>query len=135
MVTKDELKEHYKLACEIQDLQEEIEQLRGVAKTAGATKYGSTGGSSGCSDTIGKKLARLDEMIEHYIFRVEECMKQQERIEKEIERLPVNERRLMRYRYIDGLAWADIMGRMNYSWQGVHKIHAKALKRLAESKE
>ncbi len=135
MITKEELKNHYNLVCEIHDLQEEIRQLQSVAKTAGAVKYNSAGSGTGGSDTIGEKLAKLNDLMEYYVLKVEESIEQQKRIEAEIEKLPVIERRLIRYRYIDGLDWVHVASKMNYSWQGTHKIHARALKRLAETKE
>ena len=130
MITKEELKEHYKLACEIKDLQEEIKQLQSVAKTAGAVNYGSFGSGSGGSDTIGEKLAKLNDLMEYYVLKVEESMEHQRHIESEIEHLPVNERRLIRYRYIDGLHWVQVASKMNYSLEQTYRIHGSALLKL-----
>lgn len=132
MVTKEELKEHYRLVCEIHDLQEEIKELQSLQQSIGAVKFGGAGGGSGSSDAIGSKLAKLNDMLEYYVLKIEERIIQQERIEKELERLPVTERRLMRYRYIDGLEWKDIMGKMCYSWKQVHRIHGRALEKLKD---
>ena len=132
MVTKEELKEHYRLVCEIHDLQEEIKELQSLQQSIGAVKFGGAGGGSGSSDAIGSKLAKLNDLLEYYVLKIEERIIQQERIEKELERLPVTERRLMRYRYIDGLEWKDIMGKMCYSWKQVHRIHGRALQKLNE---
>ena len=133
MITKEELKEHYRLVCEIHDLQEEIKELQSLQQAIGAVKFGGAGGGSGNSDAIGSKLAKLNDLLEYYVLKIEERIIQQEKIEKELERLPVTERRIMRYRYIDGLEWKDIMGRMHYSWQWVHKIHGRALEKLKEA--
>lgn len=131
MITKEELKNHYNLVREIQDLQEEIKQLQSVAKTAGAVHYGSFGGN-GRADTIGEKLAKLNDLSEYYILKVEESLEQQKHIEREIEKLPVNERRLIRYRYIDGLDWVQVASKMNYSWKQTHRIHGRALQKLKD---
>lgn len=133
MITKEELKEHYRLVCEIHDLQEEIKELQSLQQAIGAVKFGGAGGGSGNGDAIGSKLAKLNDLLEYYVLKIEERIIQQEKIEKELERLPVTERRIMRYRYIDGLEWKDIMGRMHYSWQWVHKIHGRALEKLKEA--
>ena len=132
MVTKEELKEHYRLVCEIHDLQEEIKELQSLRQSIGAVKFGGAGGGSGNGDAIGSKIAKLNDMLEYYVLKVEERLIQQEKIENELERLPVTERRLMRYRYIDGLEWKDIMGKMCYSWKQVHRIHGRALQKLNE---
>ena len=125
-------KEHYRLVCEIHDLQEEIKELQSLQQSIGAVKFGGAGGGSGNSDAIGSKLAKLNDLLEYYVLKIEERIIQQERIEKELERLPVTERRLMRYRYIDGLEWKDIMGKMCYSWKQVHRIHGRALEKLKD---
>ena len=132
MVTKEELKEHYRLVCEIKDLQEEIKELQSLQQSIGAVKFGGTGGGSGNGDAIGSKLAKLNDLLEYYVLKVEERIIRQKQIEKEIERLPTTERRLMRYRYIDGLEWKDIMGKMCYSWKQVHRIHGRALEKLKD---
>jgi len=129
MITKEELKEHYRLVCEIHDLQEEIKQLQSLRQSVGATKYNSIGGSEN-GDAIGKKLAKLDDLMEFYVLKIEERILQQERIEKAIENLPVVERRLMRYRYIDCLDWVNVAANLNYSWKQTHRIHSRALNRL-----
>jgi RNA polymerase sigma factor (sigma-70 family) len=52
------------------------------------------------------------------------------RIETAIANLPEPERDLMRLRYIDGKTWERIAVDLNYSWQHLHKIHAKTLRKL-----
>lgn len=37
---------------------------------------------------------------------------------------------LLEYRYIDGYRFEKICEKMNYSWQWVHKLHEKALKKI-----
>ena len=130
MITKEELKEHYKLVCEVCDLQGEIKELQSLMQTVGATKYNSMGSGTGGSDAIGKRLAKLNDLMEYYALKVEERIVQQERIEKAIENLPFTERRLMRYRYIDGLYWVVVATNLGYGWTQTHKIHAAALKKL-----
>lgn len=135
MITKEELKEHIRLKQEIADLKENIEKLRIQAQSISATRITGAPAGSGSPDKIADNLARVDNLIQHYQQKVERLLIQQKRIEEAIESLPASERLLMRYRYIDGLNWIDVAANMNYSWQGTHKIHARALKRLSEQKE
>lgn len=130
MVTKEELKEYYRLVCEIRELQEEIKQLQSVWQSVGATRYDIVGGSGGSGDIMGKTFARLNELTEYYAQKIEERIQQQEKIETAIEHLPIVERRLMRYRYIDGLDWVNVAARLNYSWKQTHRIHSRALQML-----
>lgn len=40
------------------------------------------------------------------------------------------EKDLLTYRYLRGMKWEEIAVKMGYTWQHIHKIHAKALKNL-----
>lgn len=130
MITKDELKEHYRLVCEIRDLREEIKELQSLQQSIGAVKFGGAGGGSGNGDAIGSKLAKLNDLMEYYVLKIEERIVQQEKIEKAIETLPVTERMLMRYRYIDGLDWVNVAANLCYGWTQTHEIHGRALEML-----
>lgn len=58
-------------------------------------------------------------------LRVKKCKEitdKIERLEKE------DEKDVLMYRYIRLMKWEDIAIQMGYSWQHLHKIHAKALK-------
>ena len=39
-----------------------------------------------------------------------------------------DEKDVLMYRYIRLMKWEDIAVKMEYSWQHIHKIHARALK-------
>lgn len=92
--------------------------------------------------SIKKELAAL-EVLGHKIERhgSPELLKQYEKqrtklsdellaIENALETLTSTERTLMRLRYIEGLSWQAICGRICYSWQQTHRIHARALKKI-----
>ena len=135
MITKEELKRHVRLVQEISDLKENIDRLQLQAKSISATRISGAPAGSGSPDKIADNLARVDNLISYYHTKLNKCLAEQQRIEQAIESLPDVERLLMRYRYIDGLDWVDVASKMHYSWQGTHKIHARALKRLSEQKE
>lgn len=58
------------------------------------------------------------------------CLKEIQYIENLISNLPEREKLLMRLRYIDNLKWEEIALKMNYTWQHMHRIHAKALNKI-----
>lgn len=73
--------------------------------------------------------ALLDEEERRYIktryYRIKLC----EEITNKIERMNnEDEKDVLTYRYIRLMKWEDIAVRMGYSWQHIHKIHARALK-------
>jgi len=132
LITKEELKEHYRLKQETVELEETIEKLQLQAQSVGATRITGAPAGSGSPDKITDNLARIEKLILYYQQKIEKLLTQQKRVEDEIESLPANERLLMRYRYIDGLEWVDVAANMNYSWQHTHRIHAKALAKLKD---
>ena len=73
--------------------------------------------------------ALLDEEERRYIktryYRIKLC----EEITNKIESMNnEDEKDVLTYRYIRLMKWEDIAVRMGYSWQHIHKIHARALK-------
>lgn len=130
MITKEELKEHYRLKQETVELEETIKKLQLQAQSVSATKITGAPAGSGSPDKIADNLSRIEKLIQYYQQKLEKLLIQQKRIEEAIESLPTNERLLMRYRYIDGLDWIDVAAKMNYSWKQTHRIHARALERL-----
>ena len=131
MITKEELKEHYRLKQETVELEETIKKLQLQAQSVSATKITGAPAGSGSPDKIADNLSRIEKLIQYYQQKLEKLLIQQKQIEEAIESLPTNERLLMRYRYIDGLDWVDVAANMNYSWQWMHKIHARILKKLS----
>lgn len=131
MITKEELKEHYRLKQETVELEETIKKLQLQAQSVSVTKITGAPAGSGSPDKIADNLSRIEKLIQYYQQKLEKLLIQQKRIEEAIESLPTNERLLMRYRYIDGLDWVDVAANMNYSWQWMHKIHARILKKLS----
>lgn len=69
----------------------------------------------------------VEEMINRELCR---CLKEIQYIENLISNLPEREKLLMRLRYIDNLKWEEIALKMNYTWQHMHRIHAKALNKI-----
>lgn len=73
--------------------------------------------------------ALLDEEERRYI-KIRYCrIKLCKEITNKIERMNnEDEKDVLTYRYIRLMKWEDIAVRMGYSWQHIHKIHARALK-------
>lgn len=74
----------------------------------------------------------LEPLRELYRKKYDELVALQVSIEQAINSLEPVERELLRYRYIDGLEWHQVMVKINYSWQQTHRIHAAALIKLAD---
>lgn len=83
-------------------------------------------------DKIGAILVKIEELLELYMSKEIELLEQQLEIELVINTLsnPL-ERNVMRYRYLDGLKWERICVEVNYSWEGIHKIHRRILDKIS----
>lgn len=85
-------------------------------------------------EVLGRKIEKHGgpELVEHYKKQREKLESDLLAVEKAIETLSPTERTLMRLRYIEGLSWQAICGRINYSWQQTHRIHSRALIKIKE---
>lgn len=73
--------------------------------------------------------ALLDDEERRYQEARYECARLCKEITDKIEQLEYDsEKDILLYRYIRRMSWEQIAVKMGYSWQWVHKIHAKALK-------
>ena len=74
-------------------------------------------------------VALLDEEERRYMKARYHRIKLCREITDKIERMDnEDEKDVLMYRYIRLMKWEDIAVRMEYSWQHIHKIHARALK-------
>lgn len=88
------------------------------------------GGSGG--DPMSALVSQHIMLEEQYREQLWKLAAAQSELEKMIESLEPDERRLMRLRYIDGLMWEQVCVAMSYSWRSTHNHHAKALDKLVE---
>lgn len=72
----------------------------------------------------------LRPLRELYREKLDALVALQVSIEEAIETLGPVERKLFRYRYIDGLEWHQVEAKMHYSSTSVHRIHKAALIKL-----
>lgn len=76
--------------------------------------------------------ALLDEEEKRYIKARYKRIKLCKEITDKIERMEnENEKDVLMYRYIKLIKWEDMAVKMNYSWQHLHKIHARALRNFS----
>lgn len=91
---------------------------------------------SGGQDDLSGYAAELDEMINTLIEERYQRIKTYQAIVRQIKRMrSENEKDVLFYRYIRGLAWWEIAEKMKYSERWIHKIHGKALAHFELPKE
>lgn len=118
----------------INRIETELAELRAMRSSMSASNDGMPHGS-GQSDLSGY-AAELDHLERSLIKERYERVKTYKDIAIRIKKLKSeNEKDVLFYRYIAGLAWWEIAEKMNYTERWVLKIHGKALVHFQLPKE
>lgn len=132
---KDRLHQYTQLQREKHQIQEELARISlETASVSSPNMDGMPRGSGISKPTEAGAFARIN-IMERYQAQLDKLAEEQLALEKLIEKLDPVERRLLRYRYLDGLTWESVCVAMNYSWRQTHNIHARALDKLAEQEQ
>lgn len=123
---RDIKKEVAQLRQCIADIKENMDCIRS-SSNIGLTPA-STGGKS---DKVADLVCRLEEAEVNYMSKMLELQQEVAYIEGLIEGLDITERLLMRARYVEGMKWEEICCLINYEWAYTHRLHARALQKLA----
>ena len=131
-MTKEKLRQYCWLIKNINTLEERLFQVETNAEsiTACMDKDFITGGL--VSDRMAERVAEMADISKTINEQLRKAYKLEKEIEEAIEVLDEREKYLIRLKYIKCLTWPEIAVDMNYSWQNMHKIHAKALTQLKE---
>lgn len=119
MVTQEELKNLMHLKQEIKHLQAKIENYKPAEVVIDSVK-GSSPVFPYTEHTIKiQGLEQKEDKLSDYFRRLaehrEQLEKEESRIEEEIQKIPYSEiRMIIRYRYFEGLSYAQIMYKMGY---------------------
>lgn len=126
---KKEFLMSYQLAKrDVTRLEEQLAELR-IGKMSPGCEIGDGLPHAHNATDLSGYAAKVDELEREIVAaryrricafeRVRNCI---EAMEDEREKL------LLTYRYLRGMRWTAICEKMDYSWQHLHKIHARALK-------
>lgn len=131
-MTKERLQQYRQLQRELRQIQDrimEVESAMYSPRNQRLTGMPSAHSAESVMEKLVDKHRELEALYQEKLMTITEELLA---IEKAIAALEPTLRLLMRYRYVDGYRWEDICVRMNYSYQGVHKVHRKALKRIRD---
>lgn len=127
---KKQLNSYRDLSAEHRQLTEELRRLEECIASPSCPNWdGLPRGTEVSRPTESKALKHI-ELEQRYRVQLERMAEEQVKIEEMIEGLEPTERRLARFRYIDGLTWEDVCEKMNYSWRQTHRIHGRMLDKL-----
>lgn len=128
---KRQLNSYRDMRAEHLQIAEELRRLDILmASPSGPNLDGMPRSSSGNSSPVERLVVRHLSLKERYTAKLEGLIAAQGVIEEMIEGLDCTERRLARFRYIDGLNWETVCERMCYSWRQTHRIHGRMLDKL-----
>lgn len=128
---KRQLNSYRDLSAEHRQIADELARLEALMGSPSCPNLdGMPRGASGPGNPVESKAFKHMELEQRYREQLEKLAAAQAAIEGLIEGLEPTERRLARFRYIDGLAWEAVCEKMNYSWRQTHRIHGRMLNRL-----
>jgi DNA-directed RNA polymerase specialized sigma24 family protein len=92
--------------------------------------------SPGGGDITEALIDRHAQLVQQYQEQLARLDEEQLAIETAIASLEdPTARRLLRYRYIDGLKWEEICVLIKYEWSRTHDLHSMALQQLKEQEK
>lgn len=111
--------------------QEELQALREVEQSAKIQQLSDMPKGSSRQQDISETLVEMEKLQD----RIDDEIVKQIKIRVEIENVllgvkDAQEAKVLRLRYIELLKWEEICVEMNYRWNGVHRIHRRALNNL-----
>ncbi|MDD3243545.1 MAG: hypothetical protein PHD32_07485, partial [Eubacteriales bacterium] len=105
-MTIQKLKSVRAIRQEADDLSERIERLRSAAeRTTSAPSITGFGGGSGSTDRMAEQAAKLVDLISRRQQRLIYLEMQLEEIEEWLDGLSLEQREIMRLRYLKGMTW------------------------------
>ena len=131
MVTIEMLHEYRSMKKEIDDLDQRIVdtyQKSLFPKSSQITNMPRSPGYS--NDGMNKIFEKIEELAALYVRKKAELIDQCLEIENAINGFPSVERRLLRYRYIDGKQWPEISKIMGYSAAQLHRIKQNIFEKM-----
>ena len=113
-LTIDDLKNVRRQKLRVESLQERIERLRSRAEYT-QQQLGECGRSDPTRDRLAEYVAELDALERELTGEMIALEKQLVVVDAELAKLPENQEKVLRLRYIDGLSWRKISDLINYS--------------------
>lgn len=127
---KRQLNSYRDLRAEHIQLTEELRRLEEIMRSPSCPNWDGLPRGTEISRPTESKALKHMELEQRYRAQLVALVEGQAKVEEMIEGLEPTERRLARFRYIDGLNWEDVCDKMNYSWRQTHRIHGRMLDKL-----
>ena len=131
--TKEYLKQIENMNRYIEQLLSEVEELRALSQSLSGTQFGEriTGGNKNNEAAFVNYILKINELETKINQEIDKFVDLKSTIIKAIDELEnLEERMVLRARYISGKSWDDIYDQLNRSKSATHRVHASALAHL-----
>lgn len=133
MTVEELLYQYQSIKKEIAELRERINHIYSSAMVPGIKNITDMPMAQGYStDGLSKVFEQIEELTEVWTERIAELQAVCTKIETAISGLESIERRVIRYRYMDGKSWKRISYLTKYSVAQLHRIHNRATDKLKD---
>lgn len=113
-MTIEDLKNVRRQKLRVETLQERIERLRSRAEYT-QQQIGECGRSDPTRDRLAEYVAELDGLERELTGEMIALEKQLVIVDAELAKLPENQEKVLRLRYVDGMAWIKVANMTHYS--------------------
>ena len=113
-MTIDDLKNVRRQKLRVEALQERIERLRSRAEYT-QQQLGECGRSDPTRDRLAEYVAELDGLERQLTGEMIALEKQLVIVDAELAKLPENQEKVLRLRYVEGMSWRKVASQMGYS--------------------
>lgn len=127
MITIDDLKNVRRQKLRVEALQERIERLRSRAEYT-QQQLGECGRSDPTRDRIAEYVAELDELERQLTGEMIALEKQLVVVDAELAKLPENQEKVLRLRYVEGMNWRKVADKVGYSTRQAIRIAGGGVK-------
>lgn len=134
-MTKERLRNYRALLREKRTLKLQIDTVEAAMLHPKIPRLKTTPGASGGGKAVEDMAAKHLELLDLLHTKNHQLAEEMLAIESAIDGLDPDDRNLIRLYYINGLTWEEVCVSIGYSWSQTHRIHARALKRLADAAE
>lgn len=132
LAIKQQLNSYTNLRAEYLQIKEELQRVEAQIHSPSAPNMSGMPPSHNGGSPVERVAIKHLTLMERYSTQLAKLAEAQLTIETLIETLDPTERRLARFRYIDGLPWESVCTMLNYSWRQTHRIHGKMLDKLTK---
>lgn len=131
MNAKQFLRQAYKLNELIESDKDELENLRSLSTSIAGDMTQERVQTSASSDKIVNIVARIVDLENEIHDEIEKLITLKKQIRDVINKLEnVNEKLVLKYRYLMFFQWEEICDKMHYSPRQIHRFHDSALENI-----